>query len=225
MSTVIIENPVINSAFEEPRRHFKFDDNGITNEIIESRRISHYFIPIARPKKKSQQLEMDLGLLSQNRVEENDLINQIRERVSLWRRGGHQGITPTTRRMLEHWTNPEREKRLFFCQVEALETVIYITEAAKKFGDTWIENELRQANEDANPFLFRMACKMATGSGKTVIMAMLIAWHTLNKLANPQTKWASNAFLVVTPGITIRKADAVPRMRVKRPVAPICRKN
>lgn len=204
MSPVVIENPVINSAFEEPKLHFKFGEDGITNEIVESRRISEYFVPIARPKKKSQQIEIDLGLLSQDRVEENKTINRIRERVFLWRRGGHQGITPTTRRLLEYWVNPERERRLFFCQIEALETVIYITESAKKFGDTWIENELRQANEDANPLLFRLACKMATGSGKTVVMSMLIAWHTLNKLANPQNRLFNDAFLVVTPGITIR---------------------
>ena len=77
------------------------------------------------------------------------------------------GITRTTYRLLEYWQRPDRELRLFFCQVEALETLIYITEAAKKYGDAWIENELRRANEDSNPLLFRIACKMATGSGKT----------------------------------------------------------
>ncbi|KGF71404.1 hypothetical protein DO97_20665 [Neosynechococcus sphagnicola sy1] len=112
MPPVVIDNPVINSAFDEPQRHFKFDEDGITNEISDYRRISHYFVPIARPKKKSQQLEFDLGLLSQDRVEENKTINRIRERVSLWRRSGHQGVTPTTRRLLEHWKNPDRERRL-----------------------------------------------------------------------------------------------------------------
>lgn len=212
MSTVVIENPVINSAFAEPKRHFKFDQDGITNEIVDSRRISHYFVPIARPKKKGKQLEIDLGLLSQDRVEENKTINRIRERVSLWRRGGYVGVTPITRRLLEHWKNPDRERRLFFCQLEALETVVYLTEVAKKVGDNWIENELRQVNQDANPLLFRMACKMATGSGKTVVMSMMIAWHTLNKIANPQSRSFSDAFLVVTPGITIRD-----RLRVLQP--------
>lgn len=215
MPSVVIENPVINSAFEEPKRHFKFDQDGITNEMAEFRRISHYFIPIARPKKKSEQLEFDLGLMSQDRVEENKTINRIRERVALWRRGGYTGITPTTRKLLDHWQHPDRERRLFFCQLEALETVIYITEVAKKVGDNWIENELRQANQDANPLLFRMACKMATGSGKTVVMSMMIAWHTLNKLANPQSRLFSDAFLVVTPGITIRD-----RLRVLQPNDP-----
>lgn len=207
MKQVIIENPIINSAFEEPKRHFRFDDDGITNDIVEVRRSSHYFIPIAKPKKKgkSTQLELDLGgEWTQDRVEENKFINRVRERVSLWRRGGYLGVTPTTRRLLEYWTNPERERRLYFCQIEALETVIYITEVAKKYGDVWIENDLRRFNEDANPLLFRMACKMATGSGKTVVMSMLIAWQALNKIDNPQNKLFSDAFLVVAPGITVR---------------------
>lgn len=147
MKQVVIENPIINSAFLEPKRHFRFDDEGITNDITESRRISHYFIPIARPKKKSkqaQQLELDLGEWTSDRVEENKFINQIRDRVSLWRRGGYAGVTPTTRRLLEYWQNPERERKLYFCQIEAIETVIYITEIAKKYGDNWIENQLRQ---------------------------------------------------------------------------------
>jgi type III restriction enzyme len=215
LKQVVIENPIINSAFCEPRRHFRFDDEGITNEIVEARRTSHYFIPIAKPKKKgkqAQQLELDLGEWTSDRIEENKFINRVRERVSLWRRGGYVGITPTTRRLLEYWTNPERERRLYFCQIEALETVIYITEIAKKHGDNWIDNELRQFNEDANPLLFRMACKMATGTGKTVVMSMLIAWHTLNKIANPQNRLFSDAFLVVTPGITVRD-----RLRVLQP--------
>src|SRR5688572_22709086 len=104
----------------------------------------------------------------------------------MWRKGGYVGVTPTTAQLMEYWTNPEREKKLFFCQNEALETAIYITEVAKKYGDSWIENALREANDQSNPGLPRMAFKMATGSGKTVVMAMLIAWHMLNKQANTQ---------------------------------------
>jgi type III restriction enzyme len=116
---------------------------------------------------------------------------------------------------LEYWQRPEREKKLFFCQIEALETAIYITEVAKKYGDAWIENDLRTANAGANPLLSRIAFKMATGSGKTVVMAMLIAWHTINKLANPQDAKFTDTFLVVTPGITIRD-----RLRVLLPNLP-----
>jgi type III restriction enzyme len=116
------------------------------------------------------------------------------------------------RRLLSYWTSPDREKQLFFCQREAIETVVYITEVAGKYGDAWIENELRGENDAFNSGLPRLACKMATGSGKTVVMAMLIAWQALNKLEDRHDKRFSDAFLIVTPGITIRD-----RLRVLYP--------
>ena len=215
MRQVVIDNPVINSPFGEPTRHFRFTDEGITNQIVEARRVSQYFVPIARPKKKgSKQLQFDTEW-TQDRIEENELVNQIRSRVRVWREGGYVGVTPTTARLLAYWTTPDREKKLFFCQIEALETAIYIVEVARKYGDAWIENRLRDANDTSNPGLPRLAMKMATGSGKTVVMTMLIAWHVLNKLANPQDARFSDTFLIVTPGITIRD-----RLRVLLPNDP-----
>jgi len=211
----VIENPVINSPFAEPQRHFRFDDDGITDQIVAARRISSYFIPIAQPKKKGKAIQQTFEGWTADRIEENKTVNAIRQRVTLWREGGHADVTRTTARLLEHWKNPERNRRLFFCQIEAMETLIYITEAAKKYGDVWIDNDLRRFNEDANPELFRVASKMATGSGKTTVMAMLIAWHTLNKLANPQDARFTDTFLVVTPGITIKD-----RLRVLFPSDP-----
>ncbi len=209
---MIIENPVINSAFEEPARHFKFTDDGITDEIVEQRRISGYFLPIPAARKKSAgQLSFQTDW-TQDRFEESKDINRIRERVNLWRRGGYPGVARTTAELLRYWTRGERERRLFFCQIEAAETAIYLAEAAKKYGDTWIENLLREKNDEFNPGLLRIALKMATGSGKTVVMAMLIAWQALNKFANPQDGRFSDTFLVVTPGITIRD-----RLGVLRP--------
>jgi len=118
---VVIENPVINSPFGEPTRQFRFTDEGITNEIVEGRRISSYFVPIPRPKKKSRQLTFDTEW-TQDRQEENKLINRIRGRVSIWRQGNYPGVTRTTSRLLEYWTNPDRDNKLFFCQIEALRT-------------------------------------------------------------------------------------------------------
>ena len=138
------------------------------------------------------------------RIQANDYINRVRERVGQWRQSGYPGVTAVTRDLLDYWRREERETRLFFCQIEAVETAIYITEGAGRFGDAWIENSLRERNETANPGLFRVAFKMATGSGKTVVMAMLIAWQALNKLANPHDARFSDAFLLVTPGITVR---------------------
>lgn len=214
MSQTVIENPVINSPFTEPVRHFRFTVDGITDEVIEERRSSSYFIPIARPKKKGKQLVLDTEW-TQDRIEENHFVNRVRERVKQWRLGGYVGTTTTTRHLLDYWTHEQRERKLFFCQVEALETAIYVTEVAGKYGDAWIENALREANNSSNPGLPRVAFKMATGSGKTVVMAMLIAWQALNKQANPQDARFTDTFLVITPGITIRD-----RLRVLLPNDP-----
>lgn len=215
MADVVIENPVLNSSFEEPKRHFRFTEDGITDEIVEERRISQYFVPIPRAKKKSaKQLSFETEWTA-DRVEENKEINRIRERVAIWRKGGYVGITKTTARLLEYWKREDRERRLFFCQIEALETAIWITEVAPRYGEAWVENLLHEKNAQSNPLLYRIAFKMATGSGKTLVMAMLIAWQALNKIANSQDARFSDSFLIVTPGITIKD-----RLRVLLPNDP-----
>src|SRR5665648_1242385 len=211
---LVIDNPVINSAFLEPGKHFKFTDDGITDEIVEARRPSAYFIPVAQPKKKGKQLELGTEW-TDDRRRENDYINEVRAAVGDWRKREHPGVTRTTRRLLEYWQRPARDRRLFFCQIEAVETAIYLTECVAKSGKQYLTNKLREANEAANPELDRMALKLATGSGKTVVMSMLIAWHALNKVASPQDKRFTDAFLVVTPGITIKD-----RLRVLMPSDP-----
>lgn len=216
MKQVVIENPVLNSPFDEPKCHFKFTEDGITDEIVGQRRISQYFVPIPRPKKKSaKQMALPGSEWTADRVEENKDINRIRERVAIWRKGGYVGITKTTSRLLEYWKREDRERRLFFCQIEALETAIWITEVAPRYGEAWVENLLREKNAQSNPLLYRIAFKMATGSGKTVVMAMLIAWQALNKVANSQDARFSDTFLIVTPGITIKD-----RLRVLLPNDP-----
>jgi type III restriction enzyme len=216
MPDAVIDNPILNSPFDEPTRHWKFERDGITNEVVEGRRVSSYFMPIPKSKRGGDQMQFETEWTS-DRIEENQTINRIRERVSLWRRGGWPGVTPTTRRLLDYWTAPTRDRKLFFAQVEAVETAIYIGEVINKTAhqDAWITNFLREAAEDANPGLFRVAVKMATGSGKTVVMAMLIAWQALNKAANKQDARFSDAFLLVSPGITIRD-----RLRVLLPESP-----
>src|SRR5437660_9004646 len=150
----IIENPVINPPYEEPRRHFVFDNEGITNQIADGRRPSTFFIPIAPPKRKEAQLQIE-GMMTADRMRPNALINRIREEVALWRQGGYRGVSPTTRRLLDHWLDPNRDRRLFFCQIEAAETAIFIGEAAGRGGLPWIENELRQINAEYNGALYR----------------------------------------------------------------------
>ena len=214
MSAVVIENPVLNSPYDEPRRHFGFDDQGITSDIIEGRRRSSYFVPVPASKRSSGQLAL-AAEWTQDRLEENDFVNRVRGRVVRWRNGGYVHVTPTTRRLLDYWQSPDRERKFFFCQIEAAETAIYLAESAFGTGDQWIENELRKHADEWNEGLYRIAFKMATGSGKTVLMAMLIAWQTLNKRAAPRDNRFTDAFLVVTPGITIRD-----RLRVLLPSDP-----
>lgn len=216
MPDQIIDNPVINSPFLEPQRHFHFSEDGITNQIIEGRRVSAYFIPIPKPRKKGV---VQAGLFdtewTENRVKENDFINEVRRQVWKWRIGGYLHVSQTTRKLLEYWQKPGRERRLFFCQIEAVETAIYLTEVASNVGDSSLIEKIKEQNKAANHDLYRMAFKMATGSGKTLVMAMLIAWNTLNKIANPQDTRFSDTFLIVTPGITIKD-----RLRVLYPNDP-----
>jgi len=150
MSQAAIENPVINSPFGEPRRHFRFAENDITNEIVPGRRRSTYFIPIAKPKLKGAQKQGMLDLNIQHRAEENKLINDLRERVSRWRQAGRPYTIAVTRRLLDHWTRPNRERRLFFCQIEAVETIIYLIEIAPRRQPWHVYSQrLRQANAQA----------------------------------------------------------------------------
>jgi len=212
--SVVIDNPILNSPFTEPTRHFRFSEDGITDQAVDGRRESGYFLPIASPRKKGGQLKFDTEW-TQDRFQSSPRINRIRDRVAVWRRGGYVGCTRLSERLLRYWSDPDRERRLFFCQIEALETAIYLSEVASHFGDAWIENELREENAGFNSGLPRLAFKMATGSGKTVVMAMLIAWQALNKLESRQDRRFSDAFLIVTPGITIRD-----RLRVLLPTDP-----
>jgi type III restriction enzyme len=207
-----IENPIINSPFVEPAQHFVTTADGtVTGEIEPRRRPSEFFVPVAPSKKRSGQLTLD-QFGGPKRQQPNEIVNEIRQAVERWRKTGYPHLTTTTRDLMDHWRDEDRERRLFFCQLEAAETAIYLTEAAEKLGDTKALNVIRQENATLNGSLPRFAFKMATGSGKTVLMAMLIAWQALNKAANPQDRRFSDKFLVITPGITIRD-----RLRVLLP--------
>lgn len=126
------------------------------------------------------------------------VVNRIRERVATWRAAGHPAVTGTTKRLLEHWRDPERqEQRFFFCQLEAIETLIWLAEAPAA------ERQGIEVEGDGGAFA-RLCVKLATGAGKTVVMAMAIAWHVLNKVADPQDKRFAKHVLVVAPGLTVR---------------------
>lgn len=201
-----MKSPIINSPYLEPSRHFKSDERGITDEVLEFRRPSSFYIPVPRAKTKEKQLELNIaeGAFGSELQKDNEFINKVRIKAKEWRDGGYQGLTKTSRDMLAYWRDETRENKLFFCQIEAIEILMFINEVAEKSGEIWIINELKKSSADANPGLYRMAFKMATGSGKTVVMAMIIAYHTLNKIRYPQDTRFTDAFVIIAPGITIR---------------------
>ena len=185
---------VVNSPYEEPTQHWSYNRECRTFSLAEGRRPAGYLIA-----SQGSQAFDDPGDFI-----EIPLVNQIRPRVKTWREAGYPGVTGITRRLLEHWTEREDadDQRLFFCQLEAAETLIYLIEApdADKVG--------LDIPSDGGPFQ-RWCAKMATGSGKTIVMTMVVAWHILNKVTYPQdTRFAKNA-LVIAPGLTVKSRLAV----------------
>jgi type III restriction enzyme len=150
--------------------------------------------------------------LYEEQVQKNTLINGIRHDVEIWRKSGYKGATPTSARLLHHWADADRHNRILFAQREAAETTIFLAEVSGRHGFKDRRPELDLINIEHNDGLPRVALKMATGSGKTVVMAMIIAWQTLNKITAPTSPRYAKRFLVVTPGITIRD-----RLRVLQP--------
>jgi len=158
-------------------------------------------------------MSMDLG----GTDTENELINDIRERVRAWRADGWPGVTSVTRKLLVHWADDtsHRQLRPFFAQREAIETLIWLREAARR--DTPERRDLEAASRAANDGIVRYCAKMATGTGKTAVMGMLIAWQTLNAVRSHRQRnlQHSSRFLVLTPGLTVRD-----RLAVLAPSAP-----
>jgi len=229
MSNPFFEHPILNSPYERPKRHWELDEQGQpTQRIIESRRRAEFITPIPKPKKrkkgdpqKSFVFDEGKGLSTdRQQYDTTSIINKIRSNVEAWRSWPNPSewqVTPETARLLQHWRDPNFPGlRPFFCQVEAVETAIWLTEVApqSKAGKQILEY-LASANKDANPDLFRIALKLATGAGKTTVMAMLMAWQTINAVRRPGSKNFTRGFLIVAPGLTIKD-----RLRVLQPNDP-----
>ena len=184
-----IDKLIINSPHEEPKQHWFYERDTRNFYIKEGRRPAGYVM--ATPNSVAFD---DPGIFV-----EIDTVNQIRPRVKAWREAGYPGVTGITKRLLDHWIDPEerKDRRFFFCQLEAIETLIWLTEApaADKVGI--------DIKGDGGDFE-RWCSKMATGSGKTIIMAMIIAWNFLNKVTNPTDARFSKYALVVAPGLTVK---------------------
>jgi type III restriction enzyme len=205
-----LSNPIINSPYEVPERHFALGPNGPTGEILPGRRPSESFIPMLASMKKRgkrdglEQESLDLFDVTGERREQNSLINDMRQRVELWRGRGYPYVTPISRKLMQHWADPTREERVLYCQREAAETAIYLAEVAGRHGEPDFRTRIDPENELHNNGLPRIAVKMATGTGKTIVMGMLIAWQVCNKAYNKRDARFTSRFLVITPGITIR---------------------
>lgn len=222
MSETFFEKPILNSPYAYPGRHWQLDPDGQpTNVIAPMRRRSELVTPVPKPKKvktgkgAGQQGKLvlsDKDGLSTEAQEYNPtpIINEVRSYVETWRalpRPDQWQVTPETARLLSHWRSHAFQGiRPFFCQVEAVETAIWLAEVAPKGGARLAKfrAHLDGANAQANPGLLRLALKLATGAGKTTVMAMLIAWQVVNAARRPGSRTFSDAFLIVAPGITIR---------------------
>jgi type III restriction enzyme len=233
MTDLFFDKPILNSPYTYPARHWELDEHGQpTQRVVEKRRRADFITPIPRPRKRKgrkaeagvqQALVFDEGKGLSTQEQQYDptaVINAVREQVDRWREipdPANWGVTPETARLLQHWRHhPFASIRPFFCQVEAAETVIWLTEVApnSKASRDLLEH-MAAASDEANPGLSRLALKLATGAGKTTVMAMLIAWQTVNAVRHPQSKRFTRGFLVVTPGLTIKD-----RLRVLQPHDP-----
>jgi type III restriction enzyme len=232
MSERFFEKPIINSPYAPPRFHHALDAEGqpIDQPPVEGRRRSELITPVPKSKRQKGKpaaqaalILMDKDGLTTDDVEYNPtpIINEIRQFVEAWRNLKNPqdwNVTPHTARLLQHWrTHDFTSQRPFFCQIEAVETMIWLTEVAPGLGlrGRRFLDHVDGANAQANPELLRLAMKMATGSGKTTVMAMLIAWQTVNAVRQPNARRFSRGFLIVTPGITIKD-----RLRVLMPSDP-----
>ena len=230
MDAGFFAKPILNSPYARPARHWELDADGQpTNRILDDRRRSDLITPVPKPRRRRTtpaQASMVLGGedgLSTESQEYNPtpIINEVRSYVEAWRQLPNPDqwkVTPATAQLLRHWRHHQFQGiKPFFCQVEAVETAIWLAEVAPKFSTATAKfgAHLKGANAQANPELMRVALKLATGAGKTTVMAMLIAWQTVNAVRHPSSKQFSRGFLVVAPGITIKD-----RLRVLQPNDP-----
>jgi type III restriction enzyme len=231
MTEQFFQKPILNSPYDYPLSHWDLDESGQpTQEIIKTRRRAEFITPIPKPRRRrsgvaeQSSLVFDEGRGLSTEAQQYDhtaIINAVRKEVDDWRQlpsPSQWRVTPETARLLQHWRDHKFNSiRPFFCQIEAAETAIWLTEVAPqlgKSGERFLDH-LKKANEDANPELMRLALKLATGAGKTTVMAMLIAWQTVNAVRHPSSKKFTRGFLLVAPGLTIKD-----RLRVLQPNDP-----
>lgn len=213
-----VEKPILCSPYEAPALHWHYDRTTGEATKMAGRRPSRYWYKTKDDATGQLALELSEG------QDDLQMVNQIREDVARWRASNYEGVTPVTRELLQHWASADRARRLFFCQREAIETVVYLAEILRsgkrpRFTPQFAATDLKRlVDASPNPELLaltRFGCKMATGSGKTVVMSMLIAWAFCNRGRNPGDERFPNAVLVCCPNLTVKE-----RLQVLRPERP-----
>lgn len=234
-----VENPIICNPYDEPNDHWFYNEHGDATRPGHRRPAGYWY--------KTDRVSAGQRALFLNEQRDLlDLVNLLRQDVRRWREAGYRGASSVTRDLLRHWASKERGRKLFFCQLEATETIIYLQELRipgkssrtgfQKFSlpDAELNRLLRGekpsfhiAADQNFPTLIdvpadssllplrRLGCKMATGSGKTVVMAMLISWAFCNRARNPNSKEFPNAALICCPNLTVKE-----RLQVLRPENP-----
>lgn len=195
-----IDKLIINSPYKEPQEYWHYERATRTFKKEKGRRPAGYVM--ATPGSKAFD---DPGMFV-----EIPLVNDIRKRIKKWRNDGYPGVTGITKRLLEHWYNLEERqyRRFFFCQLESIETLIWLFEASDS------EKVGIEIPSDGGEFQ-RICSKMATGSGKTIVMSMLIAWQVLNKVTYSKDTRFSKNILIIAPGLTVKS-----RLQVLIPDSP-----
>jgi len=210
-----VERPILCNPYAEPTAHWEYNrETGIAAKMPGRRPAEYWY------KQKSTQRGQAILEFAEGR-EPLVIVNQLRADVAHWRSLNYEGVTPITRELLQHWSRADRPRRLFFCQLEAVETIIYLAEILRSNRKPRFKPEFQTSDigllhdatgdESLEP-LVRMCCKMATGSGKTVVMAMLISWAFCNRGRNPSDERFPNAALVCCPNLTVKE-----RLQVLRP--------
>lgn len=211
-----VDSPIINSAFEEPRHHWEIRKN---REPVKApgRRPASYFFRVPERAERGRKAAKTKDLFGEAEVGQEEplaLVNTLRQRVKDWRDGtltgrSYDGASAITRELLAFWRSPDRMQRLFFAQIEAAETVIFLVEAAAPYQKGLPAIPLDHPGPEAKALgvrhFLRYACKMATGTGKTTVMGMLAAWSILNRVAAPTDDRFTDVILIVCPNVTIRE--------------------
>lgn len=205
-------NPILNSPYHEPLEHYNTDSEGSLDytSICKGRRIFKEDTAVIPNRQTGQKEAFEWNEDPGEYL--THIINLCRKEVGQWRTDNYPNTTRITKELLNFWfNNPERlvTKKLFFAQQEAIETAIWLNEVAEKSNSgqhilNLLKNGQQTVSADSADQLPRIAFKMATGSGKTVVMACLICYHFFNRQEYRNDIRFADYFLIVAPGVTIK---------------------